>query len=205
MLCTRQASLSARLHRLLSSFASPAVPDTLKAPPGQGRRGGPRGSRRSLWGTGAGNCPRVLVTSMKVVGLFCKPRAGGSRGSQAGRCHLHDPGPGPPPGRGGKPPLLAAVGLPRGRGTARCRARHRSLPHAVLHGFLGDTGTAHRDVSRLRGPPGELAPWDTGGSSTPPLPLPAPAPTARLGPPPPGLRGGAGPGQRVFPGLRDVA
>lgn len=54
------------------------------------------------WGTDAGNCSRVLVTSMKVSGLLCRHRSVGSRGLQAGRCHLHDPE--PPLGRGANHP-----------------------------------------------------------------------------------------------------
>lgn len=187
---------------LLSPFASPAIPNALKPPPGQGA-GRARGSRRARWVTGAGNCPRVLLTSMKVAGLLCKARAVGIRGSRIGRCHLHDPGPRPPSGRGTNYPGWLLSGARRAE--ARLAAGPDITPCPMLCFMASSETRAHR-TGMSPGPAVLLASWPRGtrGAALPrccrPWPRPRRHGAARHGLPPPGLRGGSGPGQRVFPG-----
>lgn len=145
------------------------------SPKGQGGGGEQREKAEGLWNTGDRNRSGVLVTSTKAAGQLCKHTAAGSRGARAGRCRLHDLGPGPSAGRGTNRP----VWLPSGSRGHRAELRHRSQPHAVLHILLGDPGTSHRDVSRPRSPPGWLS---LGGHPEEPCPaaaVPGPDGTAR--------------------------
>lgn len=113
-------------------------------------------------GTGAGNCSRVLVTSMKAAGLLCKPRAVGSKGSWAGRCHLHKPGPGPPPGWGQTTLACssqAAVGL--GHSSLQGQALLLALYRASSRACTTLTGTRRIPMvleSCPRGTPGAALP-----------------------------------------------
>lgn len=83
------------------------------------------------------------MTSTKAAGQLCKHKAIGSRGARAGRCHLHDLGPGPSPGRG----QTALAGSPRVPVGCRNTAQTPLPAPRRAHILLGDPGTSHRDVS----------------------------------------------------------